>query len=48
MLKSSNVEAIEKYFLIYDNKSIILPEKFMPEKSFLEYHNDVIFENIGN
>ncbi|MEG0670728.1 HNH endonuclease [Clostridium sp.] len=27
-----------------DRKVINLPEKFMPEKKFLEYHNDVIFK----
>lgn len=35
---------IEKYFNEYDGKSIIVPEKFLPEKKFLEYHNDIIFK----
>lgn len=26
-----------------DHKQIILPERFLPKKEFLEYHNDVIF-----
>ena len=26
-----------------DKKKIILPEKFVPQREFLEYHNDVIF-----
>lgn len=36
-------EAIQKYFLAYDKQSIIKPHKFLPEKHFLEYHNDTIF-----
>lgn len=31
------------WFLGYSGKSIHLPNKFLPEKDFLEYHNDVIF-----
>jgi len=31
------------YFLKYDKQSIILPSKFLPEKTFLQYHNDVKF-----
>lgn len=38
-------DAVEKYFKCYDGQSMILPEKFMPKKEFLEYHNDVIFES---
>lgn len=38
-------DCIERFFSIYENQKIILPEKFMPEAEFLEYHNDVIFEN---
>lgn len=34
---------IEKVFLEYDNKSIFLPQKFLPDKEFLNYHNDKIF-----
>jgi putative restriction endonuclease len=30
-------------FLKYDNKSIILPTKFLPNKEFLEYHNKTRF-----
>lgn len=40
-----NGDTIEKYFKCYNGMTIILPEKFMPEKNFLEYHNDTIFEN---
>ncbi len=34
---------IEKIFLEYDNKSIFLPQKFLPSKEFLRFHNDFIF-----
>lgn len=34
---------IEQYFLRYNEEKIILPEKFAPEKLYLEYHNDKIF-----
>lgn len=37
--------AVDRYFKFYDNKKIILPDKFMPDKEFLCYHNDVIFES---
>lgn len=30
-------------FMKYDNKSIILPTKFLPNKEFLEYHNNTRF-----
>jgi putative restriction endonuclease len=30
-------------FLKYENKSIILPTKFLPNKEFLEYHNSTRF-----
>ena len=31
------------WFMSYDKKKIILPDKFLPGKQFLEYHNDLIF-----
>lgn len=37
--------AVEKFFKCYDKKFINLPEKFLPLKEFLIYHNDIIFEN---
>lgn len=33
------------FFKQYHNMPIKLPDKFMPNKLFLEYHNDMIFEN---
>ena len=37
-------EAVQLYFMKYDGENIRLPEKFVPDKRFLEYHNDCIFE----
>ena len=36
-------EAIEKFFMPYDNHSIFLPKKFLPDKHFLRYHYENIF-----
>lgn len=44
LLKKQKTEAIQNYFLKYDNQSIILPSKFLPDKEFLQYHNDVKFK----
>ncbi len=39
-LKAKEVApATEDYFLRYDNEKIILPSRFLPDQSFLEYHN---------
>ena len=38
-------ETVDKYFKEYNGKQIILPDKFLPDEKFLEYHNDVIFES---
>lgn len=35
---------IEKLFLEYDNKYIHLPQKFIPDKEFLRYHNTTTFK----
>lgn len=43
-LKKSNSEVLQKFFLCYEGQKIRLPDKFLPDKTFLEYHNDVIFE----
>ena len=37
-----NSESIN-WILKSDKEKIILPEKFHPQKEFLEYHNDMIF-----
>ena len=33
-----------EWFSYYNGQKIILPDKFMPGKQFIEYHNDVIFK----
>lgn len=43
-IKAINEESKHKYFLCYDKQKIRFPDKFLPDKEFLEYHNDVIFE----
>lgn len=35
---------VEKFFKSYSGLPIILPEKFVPDKNFLLYHNDMVFE----
>lgn len=37
--------AVEKYFKTYNGKRIRLPEKFLPDKSFIQYHNSCVYEN---
>ena len=43
-LKNVNMDNDTKmWFMKYDHKSIVLPDKFIPDRKFIEYHNDVIF-----
>lgn len=42
-----NGETVDRFFKRYDNTRISEPEKFAPSKEFLEYHNDIVFENWG-
>jgi putative restriction endonuclease len=44
ILKKQNTEVIKEYFMRYDNKPIILPSRFLPDKVFLEYHNESRFQ----
>lgn len=39
-----NGEVINKYFVSYNGQEIMFPEKFLPNKEYLEYHNSVIFK----
>jgi len=36
-------EIMKAYFQKYHNKVISLPQRYHPDKEFLQYHNDVIF-----
>lgn len=40
--KAKSVE-IDDYFLKYENKQIIAPDKFLPHKDFLQFHNNEVF-----
>lgn len=43
-IKSAKMDQNTKdWFMRYDRKRIELPDKFLPKKDFIEYHNDVIF-----
>lgn len=42
--EKKNDETIEMFFKKYDNQKMILPEKFLPGKDFLDYHSNEIFE----
>ncbi len=39
----SDHSSIKKYFLKYNNEKIIIPEKFLPDTRFLEYHLNEVF-----
>jgi len=36
-------KAVQDFFMKYQNKRIFLPDKFLPSKDFLDYHNQKIF-----
>ena len=40
-----DVAGVRKYFAQYHNNKIHMPDKFHPEKEFLNYHNKNIFRN---
>ena len=39
-----NDNSVFDLFLKYDNKSIILPDRFLPSKDFLDWHYNNIFK----
>ncbi|MCY0968358.1 HNH endonuclease [Chryseobacterium wangxinyae] len=39
-----NESSISDFFLKYDDKSIYLPDRFLPSKDFLDYHYNTIFK----
>ena len=41
---SGSNQAIAKYFLEYENIAVRLPDKFVPNGDFFEYHNRYIFK----
>ncbi len=40
-------DSIGELFLKYDKQGIILPDRFLPDKEFLEYHYDKVFKKLG-
>jgi putative restriction endonuclease len=36
-------QTCQEWFMAYKGKKITLPEKFLPCKEFIEYHNDIVF-----
>lgn len=44
-LKNTNMDQNTKdWFMKYNHREIIKPDKFLPDPRFIEYHNDVIFQ----
>lgn len=39
----SNENAVKELFVKYNNQSIILPDRFLPSKDFLDFHYQTIF-----
>lgn len=39
-------DAVREYFEKYDGQKIGLPEKFLPARQFIEFHNEHIFERL--
>lgn len=44
LLEKAEIKAIRQNFIQYDNKNILLPKKFMPDREFLKYHNQQKFK----
>lgn len=42
--KIINNSTIDKFILKFKGREINLPNRFLPQKEFLEYHNDMIFK----
>lgn len=41
-----NMEVVQEYFGKYDGKEIALPEKFLPSRQFIEFHNENVFNRL--
>jgi putative restriction endonuclease len=44
IVKKEKSETVNSYFLRYDGQQILMPKRFIPDKEFLEYHNDERFK----
>jgi putative restriction endonuclease len=43
LIKSIKDTPSERFFLPYENRSITLPQRFLPGKEYLKHHNENIF-----
>ena len=43
--KQSESQVLQDYFFRYENQSIILPSRLLPDKKFLQYHNEQRFKD---
>lgn len=44
-IKDTKMDQLTRdWFMSYENKQILLPDKFIPGSDFIEYHNDMIFQ----
>lgn len=45
VLKDADMDQLTRdWFMSYEDKQIYLPDKFIPGRDFIEYHNDMIFQ----
>lgn len=45
-LKGKIIDELTKSWIIsYDGERILLPHRFLPERQFIQYHNDVVFQH---
>lgn len=45
-LKSKKIDELTKVWITsFEGKKITLPHRFLPEKQFIQYHNDVVFKH---
>lgn len=45
-LKGKKIDEITKSWIVgVEGNQIMLPQRFLPERQFIEYHNDVIFQH---
>jgi putative restriction endonuclease len=43
LLDFENLDSVKKFFVTFENASITLPERYYPNKKFLDYHYSEIF-----
>jgi putative restriction endonuclease len=41
--KKKNTDYFSKYFAFIENQELLLPQKYLPKKEFIQYHLDTIF-----